>query len=157
MDAPAAHHSSNAGEGGFTLIELLVVILIVGILAAIAIPSFFSQKEKAYDAGAKTLATSAQNVAEIIGTDNNGEYDNVTAAEIDSYEKAIPVSAATARGGAWLSEVSKHTASEYRITVIAPHTETKYSIERNALGQIVKTCELGPEGRDPTGCTGWGL
>ena len=62
------------GEAGFTLIELLVVMLILGILAAIALPAFFNQKEKAGDAKAKEYAHTTQVALETYSTDNSGSY-----------------------------------------------------------------------------------
>src|ERR1700732_5214219 len=80
-------------ERGFTLIELLVVILIVGTLAAIALPSFLNQKSKATDAAAKELAHTAQVAAETIATDNGGSYNAVSLASLNQYEQTIQTAA----------------------------------------------------------------
>jgi type IV pilus assembly protein PilA len=63
-------------EKGFTLIELLVVILIIGILAAIAIPAFLNQRNKAYDSAAKSNLRTAATAEETYATDNNSSYTN---------------------------------------------------------------------------------
>ena len=58
-------------EEGFTLIELLVVIIIIGILAAIAIPVFLNQRQKGYDAAIKSDLRNAATAEETYLTDNN--------------------------------------------------------------------------------------
>ena len=81
----------RAGEDrGYTLIELLAVMLVIGVLASIAIPTFLNQQAKAYDASAKALAHAAQIAAESYATDNNGSYANLTAAALGALRRDDP-------------------------------------------------------------------
>jgi len=124
-------------ERGFTLIELLVVILIIGILAAIAIPSFLNQKSKAVDAAAKELAHSAQVAAETYGTDNAGGYGGLTLTVLNQYEATIQTT-----GGSNNAFVSSASGSGSGYTIVASSAATPadlFTITRNG-GVITRTC-----------------
>ncbi len=138
------HKHAARGEEGFTLIELLVVILIIGVLAAIAIPSFLSQKSKATDSSAKELARTAETTAETYATDHGGEYTGLSVAELHAYEPSIQT--ASGNGNAYISGVSEVAASTYKVTATASSGHT-FSIKREASALVKRECT-------PTGLTG---
>jgi len=85
-------------ESGFTLVELLVVMLILGILAAIAIPSFFNQRDKGKDAQAKASARTTQTAIETYATDNQGSYQNATPTALETIEPTLDATKITLSG-----------------------------------------------------------
>ncbi len=128
-----------SNESGFTLIELLVVILIIGILAAIAIPSFLNQKGKANDASAKELARTAQTTAETYATEHNGEYTGLTTKELVKIEKTINTSSTA--GNAYIEDpggVSGVSGTGYTVTATSTNGD-KFSIV-NSAGTVTRTC-----------------
>jgi type IV pilus assembly protein PilA len=133
-------------EAGFTLIELLVVMLILGILAAIALPAFFNQKEKASDAKAKEYAHSAQVAMETYSTDNNGSYVGATVVKLEEIEPTLSSATLEVKGP---GEGGVPTTNQYTIISEAPTSENTFSVENNA-GTLTFTCLAKGNGGCPT-------
>ncbi len=133
-------------QQGFTLVELLVVLLIIGVLAEIAIPSFLDQTAKGHDSAAKSAVRTAQTAIEAYRLDH-GSYCGATATALVGIESTLAQA-----GGLSVSTCAGGDPSQYAISVSSSSSlGTAYTVSM-AGGLAQRTCSTpGQGGCSPAG------
>jgi prepilin-type N-terminal cleavage/methylation domain-containing protein len=121
----------GAAESGFTLVELLVVVLIIGLLAALGISSFLSQRSKAQDAEAKQVMRTASHALQVFHMDHD-TY-NATVADLVEVEPSLR----SAR-----NLVVNGTVNTYDIAVDSASGSNTYTLARDADGRVLRGCTV---------------
>jgi type IV pilus assembly protein PilA len=132
-------------EAGFSFPELLVVILIVGVLAAIALPSFLSNQDKGADASAKADVRSLMTHVEACNAAEEDYRRCVTASELGSTGLALG-------SGPGQVRVSESDKDSYTLEARSK-TTTRFRISRDAGGERTRTCTRANEGGCGSGGT----
>jgi type IV pilus assembly protein PilA len=121
----------SADESGFTLVELLVVVLIIGLLAALGISSFLSQRSKAQDAEAKQVMRTASHALQVFHMDHD-TYD-ATVSDLVEVESSL---------GSARNLVVNGTVNTYDIAVDSASGSNTYTIARDAGGGVQRGCTV---------------
>jgi type IV pilus assembly protein PilA len=131
-------------EKGFTLIELLVVILIIGILAAIALPAFLGQRQKAQDAEAKTAVRTAAIAMKAYYTDNQ-TYVGATTTDLQKIEPSL------SQGQGSTLAITGLAADTYTVDVTS-RTGNHFKFEEGN-GTATRSCTTASNAGCPSGGT----